>query len=569
MFGDIPLISQQEFVNISNSIIKDPLTSRPMRDPVALVPCGDSVDRETAQKLFGVVDNYGKLEHSGHCPKCKNWVVDYIPNHGMSHILKFINQRLQASAARALPMGTPIARESNPVIPYPGKEGRFICITSWNVPFRPIPAADPNNPVCRIMQLSRKGDSFISSVNIFGHKDGSIVIEIDCDHTQRKVFGNYMYNLGLLKDSELNSFDCKFIATRPHEIDWAFDFLAGNNALPEKEFKIFQRLYEAKNWKFVEEDMRCEAATAEWEEREKRKSRSSSSSSTSVEAGQKERNESIFYPCGHSAREITARNLFGTIQFPGMPVLFPKPCSTCKMNITSYLPNHSMRTIPNIFELIQARAAIIPPPPPSPQETPLMTLPFPGVRANFECVSPPWNEQADNPNAPLQRSMHFKSTTPSFLAGVDVFGYGDGHISIRVTASKAQKDAFEKYLESVGITLDWSTFMSGSFTATTPQHLKWTLQFLSENNTFPEADLAFIRRLAEAKNWRLLKDIMKDIPSCRSSSSSVSMPVRESSHLESKACPPPATMNAQEAAHPVYPMSDDEERPHLMYDDVD
>ena len=217
--------------------------------------------------------------------------------------------------------------------------------------------------------------------------------------------------------------------------------------------------------------------------------------------------------CGHNMGESTALRLFGKMR--DAQVERPGPCPVCRERVRSYVANRTLRNL--ISQTQRSAASILPRVAQHMAEEPLPAIPFMGEKTELGCCRK-WKLWTDVSNVSLIRKMEFMSTmSGSFLKDVVIYGDSRNGVVVKFTCKtepastyKRNETIFKKYFNELGLLdVDYKK-LSGS--ASLPRELDWALHFLTVDNTIYQEDiLAFIQKLLQKKNWRLVEEEMQPL----------------------------------------------------------
>lgn len=200
-------------------------------------------------------------------------------------------------------------------------------------------------------------------------------------------------------------------------------------------------------------------------------------------------------PCHHLINEIAAKQLYNKLDDQ-----HPQPCCVCDKMVTAYHPDPSVRVL--MQSILRSKNE-----PASLHEADLKNQDsdspaFPGKSAEFVLKSGEWvkgnNEGGD-------RTLEFISTTPgSLFTELNVFGYRDGSITLRVGFDRKHTDTVYHYLSKCGIH-DLIQPPSGFYVSAKLSALKKLLPILTRNNRIPQPWLSLITTLIDKGNWKLME----------------------------------------------------------------
>lgn len=214
--------------NMEDSLrqIQDLFTLNPLRNAVALVPCGDSLSKDTAQHLYGHAKEMG-VERPGECIACNRQVFSYVPNKTLRNI-ELLSRQILLESSLFQPNVLTQASKRLPKLPFPGKGAHFDCLYPWG-----LLASEPNGFVQNSITFqSFTPDAFLTKASVYEDRDGCLFASVTCQGTHIQTFRTYLMNLGVMKDCEC--FRGVFYARLPHELDWLLHFLTQHNTFSDR-----------------------------------------------------------------------------------------------------------------------------------------------------------------------------------------------------------------------------------------------------------------------------------------------------------------------------------------------
>ncbi len=124
-------------------------------------------------------------------------------------------------------------------------------------------------------------------------------------------------------------------------------------------------------------------------------------------------------------------------------------------------------------------------------------LPYPGISGKF--VHQKGNFEPFEPKQHLCRHLKFKSETPgSLINRLQIFGYIQGNVHIRIDFDPINSDKIDNYFASRGVNLTFTMFEKRKgFYRTASSELKAVFDLFAENNSLPVEFLNQVKEIVE------------------------------------------------------------------------
>lgn len=202
----------------------------------------------------------------------------------------------------------------------------------------------------------------------------------------------------------------------------------------------------------------------------------------------------LLLPCGDVINARTAERL--------------RICPLCRAEIQATHPVRLIDQIASEFfqrseePALPADSAKIPVDP----EVEIRTIPFPGKGAYFELCNSGWDD-VFNSGGNLIRSMKFRSrVSDSIFSEFYVLGYRDGSLSLSL---KWRDKAADEYLSRCKVHLSEIARVSQSVQTHFPPDVRKLFHIVTLHNEIPEPHFGLIKRLVEAKNWKIVTPLYR------------------------------------------------------------